>query len=50
MELMPEKIFTVGMKSNVDWEAWEKLSRLKGISLCDQTSVLPPYSSGINYL
>lgn len=30
MELMPEKIFTVGMKSNVDWEAWEKLSRLKG--------------------
>ncbi len=30
MEEMPEKIFTVGMKSNVDWEAWEKLSRLKG--------------------
>lgn len=30
MEEMPGKIFTVGMKSNVDWEAWEKLSRLKG--------------------
>ena len=30
MSLMPDKIFTVGMKSNVDWEAWEKLSRLRG--------------------
>ena len=30
MENMPEEIFTSGMKSNVDWEAWEKLSKRKG--------------------
>lgn len=30
MDNMPEKIFTAGMRSNVDWEAWEKLSKRKG--------------------
>ena len=30
MKRMPEQIFKIGMKSNVDWEAWEALSRLKG--------------------
>lgn len=27
---LPEQIFSVGFRSNEDWEAWEKLSRLKG--------------------
>lgn len=27
---LPEKVFTVGFRSNEDWEAWEKLSRMKG--------------------
>lgn len=30
MEKMPEQIFKIGMKSNVDWEAWEILSSKKG--------------------
>lgn len=29
-ENLPEVIFHSGMKSNIDWEAWEILSRLKG--------------------
>lgn len=27
---LPEKIFTFGYRSDVDWQAWEKISRLKG--------------------
>lgn len=27
---LPEKIFKVGYKSNIDWEAWERLSRMNG--------------------
>lgn len=27
---LPEKIFHIGMKSNIDWEAWEILSKIKG--------------------
>ena len=29
-ENLPDKIFVFGYKSNVDWQAWEKLSRLRG--------------------
>ena len=29
-ENLPSPVFRVGFKSNVDWEAWEKLSRRKG--------------------
>lgn len=29
-ENLPEQIFTAGFRSNEDWEAWEKLSRLRG--------------------
>lgn len=29
-ENLPQQIFKAGMKSNIDWEAWEKLSRMKG--------------------
>lgn len=29
-ENLPEVVFTAGLKSNLDWEAWENLSRLKG--------------------
>lgn len=27
---LPEKVFRVGYKSNIDWEAWERLSRMSG--------------------
>ena len=27
---LPEKIFTFGYRSDVDWQAWEKISHLKG--------------------
>ncbi len=27
---LPEQVFTVGFRSNEDWEAWERLSKLKG--------------------
>lgn len=27
---LPEKIFTFGYRSDVDWQAWEKISRMKG--------------------
>ena len=27
---LPEKVFTVGFRSNEDWEAWERLSKMKG--------------------
>lgn len=27
---LPEQIFTVGFRSNEDWEAWERLSKMKG--------------------
>lgn len=27
---LPQEIFRVGYRSNVDWQAWEKLSRIKG--------------------
>lgn len=27
---LPEKIFTFGYRSDVDWQAWEKISRLNG--------------------
>ncbi len=30
---IPSPLFTVGMKSNIDWEAWERLSQMKG-SFC----------------
>ena len=29
-ENLPDRIFETGMKSNIDWEAWEKISRQKG--------------------
>ena len=27
---LPSQVFSLGMKSNIDWEAWEKISRMKG--------------------
>ena len=27
---MPEKLFAGNMKSNIDWQAWEQLSKRKG--------------------
>lgn len=33
MEKLPGDIFRVGMRSNVDWEAWESLSKKKGAFL-----------------
>lgn len=29
-ERLPQKVFTFGFRSNVDWQAWERLSRLDG--------------------
>lgn len=35
-ENLPHKIFTSGYRSDVDWQAWEKLSRMKGAFVyCD---------------
>lgn len=36
---LPEKVFERGYKSNIDWQAWEKISRLKG-SFVYRNSVL----------
>ncbi len=35
-ENLPEQIFNSGFRSNEDWEAWEKLSRLKGDFIFDK--------------
>lgn len=29
-EFLPDQVFRTGMKSNIDWEAWERLSGMKG--------------------
>ena len=34
-ENLPERIFSSGFRSNEDWEAWEKLSKLKGDFIFD---------------
>ncbi len=37
-EILPDTIFKVGYRSDEDWQAWEKLSRLKGdFVYCKQT-------------
>lgn len=33
---LPETVFSVGFRSNEDWEAWEKLSKLKGDFIFDK--------------
>lgn len=34
---LPQPIFIKGMKSNVDWDAWERISRLDGdFCYCDE--------------
>lgn len=33
---LPETVFSVGFRSNEDWEAWEKLSRLEGDFIYDR--------------
>lgn len=35
VENLPEPIFRTGLKSNLDWEAWERVSRLEGDFLYD---------------
>lgn len=35
-ENLPEKVFVQGFRSNEDWEAWEKISRLKGDYIYDK--------------
>lgn len=35
-ENLPEVVFSVGFRSNEDWEAWEKLSKLKGDFIFDK--------------
>ena len=35
-ENLPQEVFVQGFRSNEDWEAWEKLSRLKGDFIYDK--------------
>lgn len=36
VDALPKPIFTSGMRSNLDWEAWERLSRLEGEFIYDK--------------
>lgn len=36
VDALPQPIFSSGMRSNLDWEAWERLSRLKGEFVYDK--------------
>ncbi len=36
MDALPKPVFSSGMRSNLDWEAWERLSRLKGEFVYDK--------------
>lgn len=37
---LPKTIFKVGFRSNEDWEAWEKISRLKGDFIYDKSILM----------
>lgn len=39
-ENLPEVVFSTGFRSNEDWEAWEKLSRLKGDFIYDKNIMM----------
>lgn len=36
VDALPQPIFSSGIRSNLDWEAWERLSRLKGEFVYDK--------------
>lgn len=39
-ENLPEEVFVQGFRSNEDWEAWEKLSRLQGDFIYDKNVLM----------